>query len=197
MLCPDMGLKLITMHEPFGTWFNMIMEQPICAWLMDNCWKEGGSGDRTWGLMLCMMVGIPLLGRVKWDTTFCVMKVPPNALNVVFSFVWPWNHVPSMSVPCHCRYYLKPLTFNLTNMHIVKTTSKFRNTLTPIALVQVCYWFRHMMPTPCSTLHLQILTFGKEAKIWWKLKPSTMFLLWEKKNNKHIMLYLYWTKDLT
>jgi hypothetical protein len=109
MLYPDMGLKLITMHEPFGTWFNMIMEQPIRGWLMDNCWKEGGSGDRTWGLMLCMMMGIPLLGRVKWDTTFSVMKVPPNALNVVFSLVWPWNHVLSMSVPCHCRYYLKPL----------------------------------------------------------------------------------------
>ncbi len=29
------------------------------------------------------------------------------------------------------------------------------------------------------------------------LKPSTSFLLCKKKNNKHTMLYLYGTKDLT
>jgi hypothetical protein len=32
---------------------------------------------------------------------------------------------------------------------------------------------------------------------WWKLKPNTLFLQWKKKDNIHIMLYLYGTKDLT
>jgi hypothetical protein len=51
-----------------------------------------------------------------------------------------------------------------------------------------------------QNIHIQNYTLIKEAKkkvnIWWKFKPNTLFLLWKKIDNKHIVLYLYGTKDL-